>query len=186
MITNTGAWLIDGTRFEHEHCYDVSLSNALCLFAKSLGVKKSYDFGCGPGRYVNAFQNIGINATGIDGNPITSTIPNCLVQDLTGTFQMDPVDFLLCLEVGEHIPKEFEETLLSQIDNHLNFKGTLVLSWAIEGQGGFGHVNCQNNGYVIKTITDRGYEFMPAESNMLRSEASLSWFKNTILVFKKN
>lgn len=185
MITNTGAWLIDGSRFEYEHCYDSSLSNAVCLLAKSLGVGKLYDFGCGPGKYVEAFQNFGIDATGIDGNPVTSTIPNCKVQDLTSEFQMDPVDFLLCLEVGEHIPKEFESTLLSRIDNHLNPSGTLVLSWAVEGQGGFGHVNCQNNDYVIRVMKTLGYSFMIVESMMLRNAASVSWFKNTILVFKK-
>jgi SAM-dependent methyltransferase len=185
MISNTGAWHIDGNQFEREHHYDASLSNALCSLAKRLGIRKLYDFGCGAGKYVAAFQNIGINATGIDGNPVTSTIPNCQVQELTSSFQMDPVDFLLCLEVGEHIPKEFESTLLSRIDNHLNPHGTLVLSWAVKGQGGFGHVNCQNNDYVIKTITDCGYEFMEAQSNILRTAAYIPWFKNTILVFKK-
>ena len=186
MITNTGVWLINGTQFENHHCYDSSLSNALCLFAKGLGVKKLYDFGCGSGKYVSAFQSIGINATGIDGNPITSTIPNCRVQDLTSEFQMEPVDFLLCLEVGEHIPKEFESTLLQRIDSHVNPSGILVLSWAVEGQPGFGHVNCQNNDYVIRVMKELGYSFMDIESTMLRNASTDAWwFKNTILVFKK-
>jgi SAM-dependent methyltransferase len=187
MISNTGFWNIHGPQFEHEHAYDELLSNSICSFASSLDIKKSYDFGCGSGKYVDAFRRKGINATGFDGNPITATIPNCIVQDLTSSdFQHEPVDFILCLEVGEHIPKEFESALLSNIDKHLNPNGTLVLSWAVVGQGGFGHVNCQNNDYVIETMESRGYSVNNRISQLLRDSSTLSWFKNTIMVFKKN
>ena len=187
MISNTGVFLNLKGKLEDNHPHDRGLSNGLCQLASQLGVRKLYDFGCGAGVYVRDFRRIGIDATGIDGNPETRTVPNCRVQDLTCDFKMDPVDFLVCLEVAEHMPKEFEKTLLSRIDDHLNRNGILVLSWAIVGQPGFGHVNCQNNDYVINTLKDIGYSLMNTETNMLR-EASTDcfWFKNTILVFKKN
>ena len=181
MISNTGFWNIDGAQFEYEHCYDESLSNSICSFATGLGTKKLYDFGCGPGKYVDAFRRHGIDATGFDG------IPYCKVQDLTSSdFQHEPVDFILCLEVGEHVPKEFESVLLSNIDKHLNPNGTLVLSWAVVGQGGFGHVNCQNNDYVIQTMESRGYSVNTTTSYLLRKSSTLPWFKDTIMVFNKN
>jgi 2-polyprenyl-3-methyl-5-hydroxy-6-metoxy-1,4-benzoquinol methylase len=186
MISNTGFWNIEGAQFDCEHVYDVSLSNTLCSIAEVLGIDKAYDFGCGSGKYVHALRQHGIHATGFDGNPVTANIPHCVVQDLTSNFQYEPVDFMMCLEVGEHIPKEFESTLLSQIDKHLNPNGTLVLSWAIEGQCGLGHVNCQNNEYIIRTIESMGYTFKDAPSKLLRESSTLWWFKNTILVFKKN
>ena len=187
MISQTGFWTIEGSKFEYEHAYDSGVSNALVSLAKKLNIQKSYDFGCGPGKYVQNFRNNGIEASGYDGNPITSQIENCSVQDLTSDFQLDPVDFLLCLEVCEHVPREYEDKLLQTIDRHVNPGGTLVLSWAVVGQGGFGHVNCQNNDYVIKKFESMGYTYDEIESLLLRSEVTnATWFRNTILVFNKN
>jgi len=187
MISRTGFWNIQGAQFDHEHCYDESLSNSICSLANGMGIKKSYDFGCGPGKYVDAFRRHGIDAIGFDGNPVTANIRYCQVQDLTSqSFQYEPVDFILCLEVGEHVPKEFECALLSNIDKHLNPNGTLVLSWAVVGQGGLGHVNCQNNDYVIETMETRGYSIDSQTSTLLRKSSTLPWFANTIMVFKKN
>jgi tryptophanyl-tRNA synthetase len=35
----------------------------------------------------------------------------------------------------------------------------LIISWAIEGQGGDGHVNCRNNDYVINEISKRNFHY---------------------------
>ena len=186
MISETGFWNIDGAKFEHEHAFDGSLATALVDLASKKSIKKSYDFGCGSGNYVRQFRSAGIETSGFDGNPITKTLPNCSVQDLTDEhFSIEPVDFLLCLEVCEHVPKQFEEQLLKNIDKHVNPNGTLVLSWAIVGQGGFGHVNCQNNDYVKAKFESMGYAFDEENSLILRRNSRLSWFKNTILVFHK-
>lgn len=187
MISSTGYWTFQGQRFEHEHVYDPGVSNALVSFAKSLGVTKSYDFGCGPGKYVENFRKAGIETDGFDGNPITSHIPNCYVCDLTTDFQFPKVDFLVCLEVCEHVPKEYEGNLIKTLDRHLNSGGKLVLSWAVVGQGGTGHVNCQNNDYVINKFESLGYKYMKRESENIRTSVSKAyWFKNTILIFNKN
>jgi SAM-dependent methyltransferase len=186
MISNTGFWNIEGQRFEQEHAYDPLLSNALVSLAKNLRINKSYDFGCGPGKYVENFRNNGIEAFGYDGNPVTSKIPWCSVQDLTSEFQLEPLDFVLCLEVCEHVPKEFEDALLKNVDKHVKSNGTLVLSWAVVGQPGFGHVNCQNNDYVISKFQSMGYTYNETESQTLRNNVSNAyWFRNTILVFTK-
>jgi cyclopropane fatty-acyl-phospholipid synthase-like methyltransferase len=109
------------------------------------------------------------------------------LQDLTIDFQLPPVDFLMCLEVCEHVPKEFEDKLLHTIDRHVNPGGTLVISWAVIGQGGFGHVNCQNNDYVISKFMSMNYSFDKTTSDYLRTQESCAgWFRNTILVFNKN
>jgi len=55
-------------------------------------------------------------------------------------------DFAICFEVAEHIPKQFETTYLNNLIKHC--KKGIVISWAIVGQKGIGHVNCQNNDYV--------------------------------------
>jgi len=186
MISQTGFWIFEGQRFEQEHVYDPKLSDALVAIAKRDGIKKSYDFGCGPGKYVQKFRENGIETFGYDGNPITSRIPWCSVQDLTSDFQIDPVDFLLCLEVCEHVPKQYEDSLLRSVDRHVNPGGKLILSWAVVGQPGTGHVNCQNNDYVIQKFESMGYTYNLSESLELRNNVSNAWwFRNTTLVFNK-
>jgi SAM-dependent methyltransferase len=185
MISSTGFWNFSGQRFQQEHVYDPKLSDALVALAKSYQIKKSYDFGCGPAKYVQYFRQNGIESYGFDGNPVTSTFPYCKVQDLTSNFSEEAVDFLLCLEVCEHVPKEHEHKLISTIDRHLNKDGILILSWAVVGQGGLGHVNCQNNEYVIDLFKKMNYIYLNEESDVLRKNSIAPWFKNTVLVFKK-
>ncbi|WP_245562228.1 hypothetical protein [Niabella aurantiaca] len=57
------------------------------------------------------------------------------------------------------------------------------MSWAIEGQGGDGHVNCRNNDYIIKEMRQRGFVEFEDAKLFLRSMASYSWFKNSLMVF---
>jgi SAM-dependent methyltransferase len=187
MISQTGFWNFEGQKFDQEHVYDAKLSDALVSIAKKKQITKSYDFGCGPGNYVRNFRKNGIEAFGYDGNPVTSKLEWCSVQDLTSDFQLEPVDFLLCLEVCEHVPKEYEEALMKTINRHVNPGGMLILSWAVVGQGGLGHVNCQNNDYVIQKFTEMGYTHNVDYSQFLRNSVSNAyWFKNTTLVFNKN
>ena len=55
------------------------------------------------------------------------------------------------------------------------------MSWAIPGQGGFGHVNCQPNEYIIEQVEGRGWAYNAAESEHLRGHCSgCSWFQNYI------
>ena len=61
----------------------------------------------------------------------------------------------MSLEVGEHIPKEYEDIFINNLHNNNN-KG-IILSWAILGQGGFGHVNEQNNDYIKSKMSNLGY-----------------------------
>ena len=187
MIAETGYWTFSDELFQYEHCWDSGISHSIVSLAKEYSAKKVYDFGCGSGQYVAHLNDNGINASGFDGNPITSTIPNCKVQDLTTKFQLDPVDFLVCLEVCEHVPKEYETDLLENINRHLNIGGILILSWAVEGQGGLGHVNCKNNDYVVEKLHTMGYSYLESISQSFRNSVTIAyWFRTTIMIFKKN
>lgn len=186
LISDTGFWNIDGSKFDKEHVFDPRLCDALLGLAAFLEVRRSYDFGCGHGRYVQSFRQAGIATTGFDGNPITSRMPHCRVQDLTDpNFAEKPLEFVLCLEVCEHVPAEFEDALINAIDRHLLPGGTVVLSWAVPRQPGFGHVNCRDNAYVISKMESKGYTYFPDDSEEMRKAASLWWFKKTIMVFQK-
>jgi hypothetical protein len=77
----------------------------------------------------------------------------------------------------------FENVFINNLHNN-NKKG-IVLSWATIGQGGRGHINEQNNDYIKNKIIKLGYiNDIEAETKM-RNAASLTWFKNTLMVFRK-
>ncbi|CDW77648.1 UNKNOWN [Stylonychia lemnae] len=182
-ISNHGFW-IGNESIKNEHAYDSELSQAIVDFLKGKGAQSVVDFGCGPGKYTEALLKNGLNCVGYDGNPETPAITNglCKVIDLAEDFQLETqFEWVLCLEVGEHIPKEFESVLLRNLKNHCQ-KG-IILSWAVIDQPGFGHCNCQNNDYVKKTMADLGFIADQESETILREKSSLPWFKNTILVF---
>ncbi len=90
----------------------------------------------------------------------------------------------MSLEVGEHLPKKFEDIFINNLHN--NNENGMVLSWALVGQPGDGHINCQNNDYIKSKICKLGYINDIESENKLRNAASRCyWFKNTIMVFRK-
>jgi hypothetical protein len=178
-IAETGYWL--GNDTDKYHAFDEPLANALLPVFKNseIGV---FDFGCGKGKYVEKIVSSGIRCFGYDGNPDTGKAKHCYTQDLTIPFEhTHPMDWTLCLEVGEHIPKELTKQFISNLK--ASFSKGIVISWAIPGQGGDGHVNELPNEEVIKMFSEYNYD--AKTSQMLRDAASLWWFKNTIMVFRK-
>ena len=67
--------------------------------------------------------------------------------DLSWETDMDPSDWVMSFEVGEHIDRAFEGEFIRNI-HKLNRKG-IVLSWANLGQQGFHHVNTRSPQYVF-------------------------------------
>lgn len=162
------------------HVTDCPLVDALVEF---VGGHTVIDFGCGLGVTVDA---IGANARGYDGNPHTPTLAGerCQILDLAVPACVEPADWVLCLEVAEHIPAEYEDVLIANLHNH-NRLG-IVISWAVPGQGGFGHVNCRDNAYVRGIFHELGYASDYGAQHQLRDAASMGWFKNTLMVFRRD
>jgi hypothetical protein len=179
-ISNKGFWL---TADETGHCFDIDLASGLKTIFDSSTV---LDLGCGPGYYTRYFLDHGIKSKGYDGNPNTPTISKglCDVADLTQIHNFDKNDWVLSLEVGEHIPKEYEDTFIQNLINHS--KVGIILSWAVPGQPGDGHVNCQSNDYVVSLMNKHGYSLDLNNTLQLREAAEVWWFKNTVMVFRKN
>lgn len=183
VVKATGIW-------EQEdlvnHVYDATLAGALVSVYH--GITSAIDLGCGPGHYCKALlmaNESGIVVHGIEGTPGMSqsmSMPGFefaikhfdLTQDISEMLP-DPYDLVLCLEVAEHIPPEHEQTFLRNID-HL-CKRYLVLSWAIPGQGGIGHVNEKPGSYVAKAVEALGFKRDQTRTNILRQAATYPWFK---------
>lgn len=183
-IHEHGYWI--GTDITDQHRFDPKLAKAICQFFKQENVETVADFGCGLGDYVRSMLKMNILCKGYDGNPNSPKLSKGLVNvlDLSQPFDLnESFDWILCLEVGEHLPKKYEETLIDNLDRH-NAKG-IILSWAVKGQGGYGHFNTQNNDYIKNIFADYGYENDIEAEKILRKKATLPWFKNTIMVFRK-
>lgn len=182
-INERGFW--DGNDVMNHHAFDPKLAEALCVFFRNERASSVFDMGCGPGWYIRALEPLGIVCDGVDGNPNTPHLSGGLatVADLSQELKLVPRDWVLSLEVGEHLPREYESMFIDNLHNH-NHRG-IVLSWAIPGQGGYGHFNERPNDYVIDRMLRKGYEYDATASADLRSKSSLSWFKNTIIVFRK-
>lgn len=181
-ISKNGFWLDDSLVNHH---FDETLANALLTFLKKEQATSIADFGCGHGKYTLLLEQE-INTDGFDGNPNTKTLTNglCSVLDLSQPIQLEKkYDWILSLEVGEHIPKELENNFISNLDNN-NTKG-IILSWAIPGQGGHGHYNEQSNDYIKNRFLKLGYINDLEAEKFLRDNSNHWWFKNTIMVFKR-
>lgn len=183
IIDEHGFW--HGEEAVNEHRIDFILADALADFFIAEQVGSVVDFGCGTGEYVKIMRQYGIDCQGYDGNPDTVIISDGIakVADLSQPLDLGTFDWVMSLEVGEHLPKQFEMTYIENLDRH-NTKG-IVLSWALKGQGGFGHFNEQSNAYVKDLMKQYGYVNDEAAENILRTKASFWWFKNTIMVFRR-
>jgi FkbM family methyltransferase len=182
LIKETGSWDIKNM---NEHAFDPILASYIVDIIKDLKINNSIDFGCGPGDYVKYLKENGIISKGYDGNKNTPILSNglCEVQDLTEDFFVNTSDLIICLEVGEHVPEKYEDKLIENITKHVG--SYLIISWGIPEQGGYGHVNCKPNDYIIEKIESKGLKYMEDYSNLLRKNSSMDWFKNTLMMFKR-
>ena len=127
---------------------DEGLKKALRAFFEHEGVEKIADYGARTGGYAKYFAEKGLSVRCFDGNPAVQEISGgaCEELDLSQKFKMEVFDWVMSLEVGEHIPAKFEEVFLDNLDRHN--KHGIILSWAVEGQAGRDHVNTHNNDYI--------------------------------------
>lgn len=178
MITNTGVWSKEES---HAHIFSFKIAQWIGHYLSKK--KPLFDFGCGQATYLSYFNSIGFDdLTGIEGSEIDFEYP-VLIQDLTIPFNLDKKGNIICLEVWEHIPAEYEDILIENIKNHCN--GKLIISVALEGQDGLGHVNCRNNDYVIEKLTAHGFVFNQKDTDKIRKvpENFVAYFRNTLMVY---
>lgn len=185
-IAENGSWLNETNEGQR---FDISLAEAIERFCYDNNLKYMIDLGCGDGSYVNYLSSIGYYAVGYDGNPNVNILSEgtCYTAELHKPLNFIPNDdipaLILSLEVGEHIPAEYESVF---IDNVVKYaKRWIILSWAVPGQGGDGHVNCRDNNYIIKKMEERGFIINYKETDKLREQSHLSWFKYTLMVYER-
>ncbi len=120
------------------------------------------DVGCGPGRWLQAFQQQGVkDILGMDGAwvPLDKLhVPreNFQVTDLTKPLSTPRrFDLVVSLEVAEHLVAESAETF---VDSLASLGDVILFSAAIPDQRGFQHVNEQFQDYWAEKFRKRGFE----------------------------
>lgn len=174
---------------------DLCIGHALLeVVLKPRSVRSLLEFGSGIGALAQLFMEHQIDVSCVDGNPMTPVWSNhlCSVFDLAtpvGWEYWQQYDFVVSLEVGEHIPLEYEQIFFDNIAAAAS-RG-VVLSWAPDGQGGEGHVNPRPSDYVIEQMQRRGFAYFNNQTRRLRRAVytpgcyRLWWFANTLLVFHR-
>ena len=103
--------------------------------------------------------------------------------ELTVRNELGQADFVVCLEVAEHIPKGFEQIFLENLVFHS--KKAVILSWGPPEQTGVGHINTKKKEDVLHLMRARGYELDESNSKNFRDAATLPWIKKNLMIFLK-
>ena len=161
------------------------------------------DLGAGVGQYGHAL--LAMEPThqyrGYDGAGNVEQVTRGFIQwaDLTDTMlKLPAADWVLSLEVGEHIPHHLEECFVRNL-HAFNRRG-VVLSWGHLGQPGYGHINNHGRKYIQSIFTGLGYWLDEEATLRLRANRSsvdqrpkirnvsqlYAWFSQSLYVFRRH
>jgi hypothetical protein len=195
MISDTGYWTEEELH-QHEGTYSENLAEWISLYFLNDRDKQVIDFGCGLGTYSDYLRDKEFSSViGIEGS-VGSHLPYSVKKwDLS--FPVDKMEEYptlkknsynsICLEVGEHVPSKFESIFLDNLSSLTSNK--IILSWAVRGQLGHGHINCLNNDEIIDKMSSCGFIFLKEDTERIRREVNFlktPWLEETIMIFKKN
>ncbi|XP_059177313.1 uncharacterized protein LOC131956751 [Physella acuta] len=185
-VSEFGGWCAEiSAPGSSKHHWDKTFSTALSAY---LAGKTVGSFGEGPGAYKTHMDTLGqvTSYTAYDGAPFVESVTDGKVKflDLTSPQYGLPIfDWVISVEVGEHIPPQFEDIYLDNLVRHA--REGLILSWGKPGQMGLSHVNNKPLTEVIAQLNKRGFHIVPEDGQHLREAASVFWLKDNIQVYKR-
>jgi len=156
------------------------------------------DFGAGVGQYGHELQRDGCRWHGYDGAGDVEEYTNGFVRyvDLTMPLALPRTDWVVSLEVGEHVPRVHEMALIRNL--HAHNRCGVLLSWAC-CHGGHQHVNLHSNRHIIDIFERLGYTYDIQRSEAMRNprlrdrlrpteRASrvYGWFATSVMLFVRN
>ena len=105
--------------------------------------------------------------------------------DLSQPVHAEPADWVLSLEVGEHIPTQFEAAFVGNLMRHAR-KGA-VISWAVPGQPGHFHVNLKDKAAVLSLFGAAWAldEELTAKLRTVGGALTTPWFADTIYALRR-
>ena len=180
-MTAHGAWA-----FGRGKCYLLDMGVVLGVVA-TVGVgAELVEFGAGTGCYARALSHCKVNVlAAYDGVEGIEQISGGVVRraDLSQPLHA-PAEWTFSLETGEHIPDSFAATFLDNIA--LNARVGMVLSWAVPGQPGVGHVNGRSAKWVAHQMAMRNFTLNQTQTAAVKRSANLWFFNRNLQVFRRS
>merc|ERR1712194_907920 len=144
------------------------------------------DFGAGGGHYSSWMNETGlIDAYAFDGTHKVSELTDGIVNEVNLVADMQlwrSFDWVMCLEVGEHIPAQYSSALLRNLKRHAQHG--LVMSWSEDWEG-IGHVNCLSREKFIAFVeSETGFRFDHELTEAVRKSCEIDYIARTIAVFR--
>merc|ERR1719273_2352837 len=158
-ISESGGWCKkESSENSIEHKTDEKLVKYLSNFLKG---KRVASFGDGPGMYKKYLDRTNMLELydAYDGAPFAENVTDGRVKFLdlsVPQYGLPVYDWAISLEVAEHIPAKYEKIFLSNLVRHA--KTGIIMSWAVPGQDGYGHINNQPKSYVIQSMKKLGFD----------------------------
>ena len=121
-----------------------------------------------------------------DGAPYCEETTDNLVQHLdlsVPVYHLNLYDWIVSLEVAEHIPKTYEQIFIDNLTRHA--KEGIILSWAAVGQVGHSHVNNQDLSYVREQLEKRGFKINHELSKSFKNASKLEWLKKNMYIYTR-
>jgi hypothetical protein len=152
------------------------------------GVISVSDFGAGVGQYgVYLKSRIpGLIYQAYDGAGDIESYTNGFVKysDFTQPLDLPVTEWVLSLEVGEHIPSKYEGIFIRNLHRH-NCRG-LILSWGVLGQDGENHINLHSNTYIMNIFHSLGYlRDFELEAKLRNPEGNHWYFVKSAMAFRR-
>lgn len=167
-----------------------SMLELLYQFVEKEGISSLSDFGAGLGQYGMDLERKypkTLLYRGYDGAGDVEVYTQGFLRffDLSIPLNLPVSDWVMSLEVGEHIPSHLEGMVIRNLHAH-NCKG-ILLSWGTPGQGGLNHINLHDNQYLIDIFQELGYYHDVQESNHFRENfgEESSWFETSFMVLRR-
>lgn len=147
---------------------------------------KSLDLGCGLGYFVAYLRTQGVDAWGVEAEDLGELFKSPGYQirkDLSKSFDLEEkFDLVVCLEVVEHIHRDFEDIIFDNIIRHMS--RYLLFSGATVGQQGTGHINERPESHWFAHLVRRGLVLRHQESLSIRLASTLPWYKNNVSLWE--
>ena len=181
MTTNTG-----------EHCRSSNYmgpDKKLCIaLSDFLQNKYVAGFGDGTGGYKQALMKMGKvkRYDAFDGAPFSEKDSQGTVKHMDLTipqYGLKLYDWVVSIEVAEHIPSKYESIFLDNIFRHA--KEGIILSWAVSGQGGLAHINNKPLQYVFRKMLENNFLVDMTSSKYLQDNCGFQHLKKNLYVYTK-
>jgi SAM-dependent methyltransferase len=149
------------------------------------------DVGCGTGAWLSVLTASGVDdVLGVDGDFVDRSrllIPSSrfVVADLRRPFELGRTfDLALCLEVGEHLPVEAADLLVSQLTE---IAPVVAFSAAIPGQGGVGHINEQWPDWWAERFAERRFRQLDILRPAIWDDDRVAyWYRQNLFLYVRD